>query len=474
MKTYRLAWCLGVLVVASTCFAQMYTVIDLVTPNTELCNGEWDALGINSSGQVVGNCMFGHYPYWAFRTAPNGPITNDIGSLGGAYSQAGGINNSGQVVGFSWLASGGGIFHAFRTGANAPINPATDDLGTLGGQHSLGYGINDRGQVVGGDDGGHAFRTAPNASVNPATDDLGTLGGSFSRGLAINARGHVVGFSYTAGDAAVHAFRTKRNQPINPSTDDLGTLGGTYSQALAINEIGQVIGYSYLADGITAHAFRTEPKHTINPATDDLGTLGGSYSYASGIDDYGQVVGFASMSGDLTAVAFLYSGGAMHNLNDLIGGGTNCGVAEADGINDAGQIVVRGQYCNDGQEPHLYRLDPIFKASVRPPINPDGSSIFRAGRGVIPVKFRLAQYDTPTCTLPPATIEITELKGRKYGRVNENHRRGQGNDDSSFEIDPHSCQYHYNLSTAGLDAGIYRVDISINGVMVGHALFGLR
>ena len=39
--------------------------------------------------------------------------------------------------------------HAFRTAPNRPINPATDDLGTLGGNLSVAIGIDNFGQVVG-------------------------------------------------------------------------------------------------------------------------------------------------------------------------------------------------------------------------------------------------------------------------------------------------------------------------------------
>ena len=53
------------LVAASTCFAQMYTVTDLGTPDTDWCRLK----GINASGQVVVTSMTGHYPNRGFRTA---------------------------------------------------------------------------------------------------------------------------------------------------------------------------------------------------------------------------------------------------------------------------------------------------------------------------------------------------------------------------------------------------------------------
>jgi probable HAF family extracellular repeat protein len=67
----------------------------------------------------------------------------DIGTLGGTNSYGYGINNSGQVTGYSLTPSG--AFHAFVYSAATGMQ----DIGTLGGTNSYGYGINDSGQVTG-------------------------------------------------------------------------------------------------------------------------------------------------------------------------------------------------------------------------------------------------------------------------------------------------------------------------------------
>src|SRR3990170_6856797 len=71
----------------------------------------------------------------------------DLGTLGGTYSFAYGINNSGQVAGFSTTIADG-TYHAFIWDA---VN-GMQDLGTLGGSESQAIGINDSGQVVGHSD----------------------------------------------------------------------------------------------------------------------------------------------------------------------------------------------------------------------------------------------------------------------------------------------------------------------------------
>jgi len=45
---------------------------------------------------------------------------------------------------------------------------------------------------------------------------------------------------------------------------------------------------------------------------------------------------------------------------------------------------------------------------------------------------------------------------------------------SNFRIDPTAYQYIYNLAASSLGVGTYRVDISINGSVVGHAVFALK
>jgi probable HAF family extracellular repeat protein len=68
----------------------------------------------------------------------------DLGTLGGSGPVvAQGINDSGQVVGTSYTASG--FFHAFLWQSGSGMQ----DLGALGGGNSQANGINDGGQVVG-------------------------------------------------------------------------------------------------------------------------------------------------------------------------------------------------------------------------------------------------------------------------------------------------------------------------------------
>ena len=67
----------------------------------------------------------------------------DLPRLGGSESYANGINDQGQVAG--WSGTAGGYYHAFLW-----QNGTMTDLGTLpGGWSSSACGINNLGQVVG-------------------------------------------------------------------------------------------------------------------------------------------------------------------------------------------------------------------------------------------------------------------------------------------------------------------------------------
>ena len=85
----------------------------------------------------------------------------DLGTLGGPYSYAYGLNNAGVVVGKADTDTFG------QTHAFAWQDGKMTDFGTLGGANSLAYRVNDYGQIVGSSETGRATR-AMRSSGKPA------------------------------------------------------------------------------------------------------------------------------------------------------------------------------------------------------------------------------------------------------------------------------------------------------------------
>jgi hypothetical protein len=95
-----------------------------------------------------------------------------------------------------------------------------------------------------------------------------------------------------------------------------------------------------------------------------------------------------------------------------------------------------------------------------------------ARRGVVSVRFTLTYGGVATCTLPSATIAVTRTAGGVMGEVNESVYTAAADTGSNFRIN--GCQYTYNLDSRALGVGIYRLDILVNGYVVGSATFELR
>jgi len=261
---------------------------------------------INNSGQVIG----GGGSYGAALYS-NGTVL-DLGSLDN-YSAPRGMNDSGQVVGTSGsIYSFGAAFFSNGT------------VTKLGGSGTEAFGINNSGQIVG--------YAGPHAALfsNGTVFDLDPMGGG-SIAFSINDSGQAVGFStWTNSTPNVrHAVLFS-----NGTVTDLGSLGDN-SIAFSINSAGQAVGTSFIAGNPHATLFS-------GGAVTDLGILvPGGISTANSINNYGLSVGRAS-SADGGWHAALFRNGTVVDLNNLVNPGLGWTLIEANGINDAGQIVCGG------------------------------------------------------------------------------------------------------------------------------------
>jgi probable HAF family extracellular repeat protein len=249
---------------------------------------------------------------------------------------ASGINNLGQIVGSGSI--GGGFPSAMIWSKNAPPI-VLDDLEGGGGSGSNGLGINDAGQVVGwSTTPGNPFTNVPtiwNGVTPTQLPSLGTLEGQAS---AINNNGQATGYSNigTLSDASIRAMLWQGN-----SVTDLGTLNGSNNSiGRSINDAGQVVGSSTVGPTGSDHAFLWS-----NGVMIDLGTLGGvdAFSSASDINHSGQIVGGSTFTPDDEGVAVIWDNGQICDLNSFLDASLvqeGWVLAGANAINDSGQILA--------------------------------------------------------------------------------------------------------------------------------------
>ncbi len=92
------------------------------------------------------------------------------------------------------------------------------------------------------------------------------------------------------------------------------------------------------------------------------------------------------------------------------------------------------------------------------PINPDSSSIFKAGR-TIPAKIALTDCSGSSVPDAQVSISIGKISNTVEGTVEllDVEASGNANTGTYFRYDPVTEQYIYNLSTKGLSTGTYRL-----------------
>jgi probable HAF family extracellular repeat protein len=153
---------------------------------------------------------------------------------------------------------------ALSAGAVTAASYTLTDLGALpgGSDSSQATGINDSGQVVGVDFAATGARAV--LWDSGTLTDLGDLpgGGDMSRATGINDSGQVVGVSSaTGGDRAFLWDSTTGMQNLNDLIDP--TIGWVLQDARGINASGQIVGFGN--NGSATRGFLLTPASATTP-----------------------------------------------------------------------------------------------------------------------------------------------------------------------------------------------------------------
>jgi probable HAF family extracellular repeat protein len=220
-------------------------------------------VSINAGGSISGLSRAG-FDAWVLRRR----AYIDVGSLAGWGSIARDINDKGQVVGASTTT-----VHASANPSSPPTvtfhaffddQGAMNDLGTLGGANSEANFLNDRGEIVGYSDTAdgaiHAFLDRWGKMT-----DLGTLGGRNSNAGAINNEGDVVGTAQTSASVS-HGYIDRHGRMIDLNSLISVGSGIVITNAEAINDRGEIAAEGYATSAPSVHlALLLKPNRLVRP-----------------------------------------------------------------------------------------------------------------------------------------------------------------------------------------------------------------
>lgn len=318
-------------------------------------------------------------PYLRPHPAPRYTVT-DLGILpGDAVSSASGINNHGDIVGFSinasytrqqlFLVRGGRMSSLGRYDSHSEYDgPAINDSGKINRKQRIGSAASPSGYE----------QSLPHHAVlyggSRKVDFTMPPGWTMANLSGVNGRGQVVGtcrrliIGSRSQSAFVYDSKTRKFLilPLPP--------GFLHAEVNGINEHGQVVGWAWQPNYIGQIVLWTAGKPVLLaelPGRDD--------STGKAINNQGDVVGSAGSEPNAAAQyvnshnirlrllvpifrrqwedhAVIYKGGKVQDLNALIPEDANWTLEQANSINDQGQIV--GDGLHHGQE-RAFLLTPV-------------------------------------------------------------------------------------------------------------------
>lgn len=304
------------------------------------------AASINNAGQVVGlysdRYKIEHAVAWidgqaielgaASRDWSGGDFSNAWGMSGSVIS----INDAGQVA---WTIKDTDNMRR----AVAWNNGETTVLGALGGAQSEARGIDLAGQIIGGAQNANGDWRAVVWNNGQPTELGSPAGTSYSKANSVNNVGQIAG--YAIGQLYTPMVPVVWNEGVSTNLDSPWTR----VQAYDINNVGQIVGSVKTPNDVDYYR-AVEWDHGV-PIMLDVPP--GYWSEAKGINDAGQIVGFMlpSKHSQLDFRAATWINGQVFDLNSLL----PADVVEAgwvllgaNAINDIGQIVGQAYNAKTG------------------------------------------------------------------------------------------------------------------------------